>query len=132
MTLSVPHTIDTPIATIQRTADDLVEVRFKSGVTLTVAGITAILSARQQASAGVALRVLIVFPTDEMDFDMSMITKDHYSTVPVEQFSRAIAWATLNDHNHRFCELYFAYFPSPVPSAIFSTEEQARKWLEGK
>ena len=132
MTLSASSIIDTPVATIQRTADDLVEVRFKAGVTLTVAGIAAILSARRQASAGVALRVLIVFPADEVDFDMSMITKDHYSTVPVEQFTRAVAWATINDHNNRFCELYFAYFPSPVPSAVFVTEADARQWLADK
>ncbi len=132
MTLSLPSVIDTPIATIQRTADDLVEVRFKPGTTITVAGIAAILSARQQAAAGVPLRVLIVFPEDDMDFEMSMITKDHHSTVPVEQFTRAIAWATNNDHNDRFCQLYFAYFPSTLPSAIFRTEAEARNWLEGK
>jgi len=132
MTLSIPTTIDTPIATIQRTAEDLVEVRFKPGVVLTVAGITAILQARQQSAGGVPLRVLIVFPTDEMDFDMSMITTDHYRAVPVEQFTRAVAWAAQNAHNERFCQLYFAYFPSPVPSAIFITEAEACAWLDGK
>lgn len=132
MTLSIPSRIDTPIATIQRTADDLVEVRFKPGATLTVAGITAILNARQQAAAGQPLRVLIVFPEDDMEFDMSMITRDHYSSVKVEEFTRAVAWAAITDHNKRFCELYFAYFPSPVPSAIFETEAGARAWLEGK
>ncbi len=132
MTTHASSLIDTPIATIQRTAADLVEVRFKSGATLTVAGITAILQARQQAADGVPMRVLIVFPQDEVDFEMSMITKDHYAATPVQGFSRAIAWVTQNDHNERFCQLYFAYFPSPVPSAIFSTEAEARQWLADK
>ena len=132
MTLSVPSRIDTPIATILRTAEDMVEVRFKPGATLTVSGITAILNARQQAAAGQPMRALIVFPDDDMEFDMSMITRDHYSFVKVEQFTRAVAWAAITDHNRRFCELYFAYFPSPVPSAIFDREEEARGWLEGK
>jgi hypothetical protein len=132
MTQSTSAVIDTPIATIQRTTADLVEVRFKAGATLSVAGITAILSARQESASGTPMRVLIVFAADEMDFDMAMITKDHYSSIPVQQFTRAVAWVTRNDHNERFCQLYFAYYPSPVPSAIFSTEEEARTWLEGK
>ena len=132
MTLSAPSIIDTPIATIQRTAPDLIEVRFKPGATLTVQGISTILQARQQTAGGEPMRVLVIFPQDELLFEMNMITTDYYRTVPVEQFTRAIAWAAMNDHNHRFCDLYFAYFPSPVPSAIFTTEEEARKWLEDK
>lgn len=132
MTLSATSIIDTPIASIQRTASDLVEVRFKPGATLTVQGISAILQARQQAAAGEPLRVLIIFPQDEMEFELNMITTDYYRAVPVEQFTRAVAWVAMNEHNRRFCELYFAYFPSPVPSAIFTAEEEARKWLDDK
>ena len=131
MTLSIHSAIDTPIAAVHR-AGDLIEVRFKVGATLTVAGIMSIMQVRQQLAAGEALKVLIVFPQAEMDFDMSMITTDHYSVLPVQQFTRAVAWAAINDHNERFCKLYFAYFPSPVPSAIFMEEKQAREWLEGK
>lgn len=132
MALSAPSVIDTPIATIQRTTPDLIEVRFKPGATLNVQGISTILQARQQSAAGEPMRVLVMFPQDELLFEMKMITTDYYRTVPVEQFTRAVAWAVINDHNRRFCELYFAYFPSPVPSAIFTTEEEARKWLEDK
>ncbi len=123
--------IDTPIATVQRTGD-LVEVRFKVDATLTVAGIMSIMQVRERLAAGKALKILIVFPQSEMDFEMSMITTDHYTAMPVQQFTRAVAWAAINDHNERFCKLYFAYFPSPVPSAIFMTEEEARTWLESK
>ena len=78
------------------------------------------------------MRVLVIFPEDELLFEMNMITTDYYRAVPVQQFTRAIAWAAMNDHNQRFCELYFAYFPSPIPSAIFTTEEEAREWLKDK
>lgn len=121
--------IDTPIARVQRTADDVTEVRLRSGCTLTVPGIAAILAARQQVAAGVPQRVLFVFPAEEVDFDMTMITKDHYASVPAREFTKAVAWAMGNPHNERFCQLYFAYFPSPVPSAIFLSEEEARTWL---
>lgn len=130
MTPSLHPPIDTPIATIHRTAADLVEVHLKAGTTLSVAGIAAILSARQQAAGDRPLRVLVLFPAEDMDFELSMITKDHYSTVPVERFTRAVAWAAITDHNKRFCELYFAYFPSALPSAIFLREQEARQWLE--
>ncbi|MBK9175687.1 MAG: hypothetical protein IPM46_04980 [Flavobacteriales bacterium] len=131
MTLQLSR-IDTPIATVQRIAEDMTEVRLKPGCTLTVPGIAGILAARQEVAVGVPQRVLFVFPEEEVDFDMSMITKDHYATVPAGEFTRAVAWAMGNPHNERFCQLYFAYFPSPMPSAIFLTEEEARTWLDGQ
>lgn len=126
------HRIDTPIAIVERTASDLVEVRVKPGSTLSVAGITSILQARKQLSSGQRMRALFVFANEDTDFDMAMITADHYGGAKAEDFTRAVAWVAHNAHNERFCELYFAYFPSPVPSAIFMTEEAARGWLEGK
>jgi len=60
---------------------------------------------------------------------MSMITPDHYNGRPVEQYTTAVAWVVRNEHNERFTRLYFAYFQSPVPSAIFMEEEEARAWL---
>lgn len=125
-------TIDTPIAVIERSAPDLVEVRFKPGVVLSVSGINALLDARERMAEGVPSRVLIMFPASEMDFDMAMITTDNYRGRPVEQHSKAVAWVTRNAHNDRFTRLYFAYFPSPVPSAIFGEEAEARAWLEAQ
>ena len=127
---TLPALIDTPLATVQLSAPDLVEVRFKPGCTLTVAGITAILTVREELGRSGAHRVLFVFPNEETDFEMSMITKDHYQGRPVQEFTRAAAWATRNEHNERFARLYFAYFPSPVPSAILTEEGEARDWLE--
>lgn len=126
------HRIDTPIATVERTAADLVEVRMKPGSTLSVGGIAAILQARRQLADGQRMRVLFVFANEDTDFDMAMITADHYGSTKAEHFTRAVAWVAHNGHNERFCELYFAYFPSPVPSAIFMTEGEGMKWLEGK
>lgn len=121
--------IDTAIATVERTAPDLIEVRIHPGVTLTVAGIAEILQARQRLADGEPLLALISFPPEDVDFELSMITLDHYGTVPVEHFTRAAAWVTCTPRNDQFCKLYFAYFPSPVPSAIFEDESAARAWL---
>jgi hypothetical protein len=121
--------LDTDLALVQRTAPDLVEVRFKPGITLTTSGIQAILDAREQlGSEGPPARILIVLP-EVVDFEMSMITTDQYKDRPVKQHSRAVAWVVHNDSNERFTQLYFAYFPSPVPTAVFQREEEARAWL---
>ncbi len=127
-TAQVP--IDTPIATVQHIATDLVEVRLKPQHTLSVAGIGAILKARELLGYGAPSRVLFMFPAEETDFDLNMITTDHYQGRPVEQFTRAIAFVFRNAHNERFGRLYFAYFPSPVPSAMFMEEAEARAWLD--
>ncbi|MBK8530691.1 MAG: hypothetical protein IPL64_02195 [Flavobacteriales bacterium] len=120
--------IDTPVATVEY-GDELVVVRFKAGVTLTVSGIVALLTARKRSVDRGPLPVLVLFPDDEMDFDLSMITTDHYKDHPVEGHSKALAWVTRNAHNDRFARLYFTYFPSPVPSAVFLEEAEARVWL---
>lgn len=121
--------INTPLATVQRTAPGWVEVRFKLGAVLNVAGIAAILNERDQLAREGPDKVLIVFPPEELDFEMSMITTDHYHGRSVEQYTAAAAWAARNEHNERFARLYFAYFPSPMPSAIFKEESEARAWL---
>lgn len=128
---SIHTLIDTPIAAVHRTAADLVEVRFKPDHKFTVAGIAAILDAREELGKDGPYRVLVVLP-EEVDFEMSMITTDHYSGRPVIDHSRAVAWVVWNDSNERFTRLYFTYFPSPVPAEIFYTEAEARVWLEGR
>lgn len=61
--------IDTPVATVEY-GDELVVVRFKAGVTLTVSGIVALLTARKRSVDRGPLPVLVLFPDDEMDFDL--------------------------------------------------------------
>ena len=128
-TFSPGSTVDTQIASVQCVAPDLVEVRFKPGAVLTVAGIAAILAAREELGRSGPHRALIIM-SDDMDFDLAMITTDHYKGRPVEKFSLALAWVARTDRNAHFARLYFAYFPSPVPSAIFMEEAEARGWLD--
>lgn len=124
--------IETTIATVQRTGPDRVDVRFKPGTTLTVPGIQEIVQARQALADGARSRVLFVFATDGTDFELSMITTNYYAGLPVEEFTLATAWATRNEHNDRFARLYFAYFPSPVPNALFQEEAEAIAWLDAQ
>lgn len=122
--------IETSIAVVERDDQGLIQVRIRPATTLTIVAIAEILEARRRLSEGQPRLVLFVFPPEDVDFELSMITLDHYRTVPVEQFTRAVAWVTRNSRNDQFCKLYFAYFPSPVPSAIFEEESAARGWLQ--
>ncbi|HMC97704.1 MAG TPA: hypothetical protein VKG92_08630 [Flavobacteriales bacterium] len=119
---------ETSLATIRYTAVDRVEVRFKPGQTLTVAGLAEIMTIRQRLGATGKHR-LIVFMCEEMDFDLAMITTDHYAVHP-QSNTEAVAWVTLNDRNEQFTRMYLSYWPSPFPSAVFRGEEEARAWLE--
>ena len=123
-------TIDTPIAIVPGIAPNLVEVRLKPGKALTVSGIAAILAARWSLGRERPSCVRFMFPEEETDFDLCMITTDHRSGRPVKEFTHAMAWVLRNVHNERFARLYFAYFPSPVPNAIFLKEAEVRAWLD--
>ncbi len=122
--------IDTPLAAVERTAPHFAEVHFKPGAVLTVAGIAAILTAREVMGRVGPHQALIVFPAEETNFDMTMITADHYKGRPVEEFTSSVAWVTRNEYNERYVRLYFSYFPSPVPGAISKEEVEARTWLQ--
>ncbi|MEO8589768.1 MAG: hypothetical protein ABI432_10395 [Flavobacteriales bacterium] len=119
---------ETSLATIRYTAVDRVEVRFKPGQTLTVPGLAELMTVRQRLGAAGKHR-LIVFMHDEMDFDMAMITTDHYTVIP-QPNTEAVAWVVLNERNEQFTRLYLAYWPAPFPSEVFLAEAEARGWLE--
>ncbi len=121
--------IDTDLALLRRSGPDLLEVHFKPDVVMTSAGIQRIIELRRNLTpAQQPGRVLIVLPK-EPDFNVEMITTDQYKNHPVQDFTRAVAWVVHNDLGDRITQLYFAYFPSPVPTKVFRTEEEARAWL---
>jgi hypothetical protein len=120
--------VDTPLAVVRRTAPDRVEVHFKEGRTFTVEGIRRMMEVRQQMGEAGAHSALIVMP-EVVDFDLPMITTDHYSAVP-QPNTLAVAWVTQNERNATFTRLYLAYFPPPFPSAVFLEEAEARQWLD--
>lgn len=121
--------VDTPLAVVSRTAADRMKVHFKEGRTLTVEGIQQMMAMRQRMGEAGPHRVLIVMP-EVVDFDMSMITTDHYSAVPQPNtVAVAVAWVTQNERNATFTRMYLAYFPPPFPSEVFLLESDARRWL---
>ncbi len=127
MNSSLPE-IDTPLATVRYTTPQRVEVRFKPGLTFTVQGIAEMMLARQQLGAAGPHRALMIFP-DDVDFELSMLSTDHYKQVP-QPNTEAVAWVAQNERNMHFTRLYLAYWPPPFPSEVFLTEDEGRAWLE--
>lgn len=121
--------IETRQATIERTADNVLEVRYKPGLTLDPDGLQDVLSERERICGGRgAQAVLAVIPPDA-DFQMMLMTKDHYKDRPVVDCTRFLAIAATSVMHERMASLYFAYFPQNFPTAVFSDEEEARTWL---
>lgn len=74
--------IETRQATIERTADNVLEVRYKPGQTLDPAGLSDVLSERERLCKGQGGQaVLAVIPPDA-DFQMLIMTQDHYKGRP--------------------------------------------------
>ena len=127
MNTALPE-IDTPLALVRYTAPDRVEVRFKEGLTFTIAGIAEMMKARQALGTAGPHRAMMVLPED-VDFELSMISTDHYKQIP-QPNTEAVAWVAQNERNAHFTRLYLAYWPPPFPSEVFLTEAEGRAWLE--
>jgi len=122
--------IETRQATIERTDDNVLEVRYKPGQTLDPAGLNDVLSERERLCKGQGGQtVLAVIPPDA-DFQMVLMTHDHYKDRPVVDCTRFLTIAASSTMHERMASLYFAYFPQNFLTAIFNDEFEAREWLK--
>jgi len=122
--------IETRQATLEKTADNVVEVRYKPGQILDPAGLSDVLNERERLCGGNGSQaVLAVIPPDA-DFQMVLMTTDHYKGRPVVDCTRFLAISASSVMHERMASLYFAYFPQKFHTAIFSDEAAAREWLK--
>jgi hypothetical protein len=128
--MAMNELIETRQATIERTEDQLIEVRYKPGVTIDPKGLSDVLSERERlCDGGDGQAVLAIIPPDA-DFQMALMTSDHYKGRPVTDCTRFLAVATSSTTHERMASLYFAYFPQDFRTAIFNDEAEARAWLK--
>lgn len=124
------HLIETRQATIERTADNVLEVRYKPGETLDAAGLSDVLDERERLCSGRGSQaVLAVIPPDA-DFQLALMTTDHYKNRPVVDCTRFLAITASSTMHERMATLYFAYFPQSFRTGIFMDEDEARAWLK--
>jgi hypothetical protein len=120
--------VETRLATLERVSPDLLEIRFKPDQKLDNAGLREILQERERMCTGGPYAVLAVFP-QEMDFEINVMTTDHYAERNLGNCTRALALAANSITNEHIANIYYAYFPQPFNTKVFATDVEARKWL---
>jgi|694.fasta_scaffold93444_2 hypothetical protein len=124
-------TIVTRVATLHCREDGTVEVHFKPGVKVTVAGVEEVLDARERICGKGAHSVLVTLP-EELDFDLDVLMKDHYKERELHLCTYAVAWDAGSTMNETLVELFYRYFPQQFPARAFTTEKEAREWLRAQ
>ena len=120
--------IETRLATLEQVTPDLMEVRFKPDQKIDVEGLDEILRERQRMCPGNCTGILSIFPPD-VDFDLDVMTKDHYHGRGLENCTKALAIAAGSTLNERMVGLFFAYFPQQFSTSVFLMDTDARSWL---
>ena len=128
-TPSMNELIETRLATIERVGTELLEVRFKPEQHVDRAGIDEILNERKRICPEGTRNILAIIP-GEPDFDLDVVTTDHYAGRELENCTRALAIAASSTMNERMAGLFFAYFPQAFATKVFSDEGEARLWLQ--
>lgn len=129
---SLFNTVEARQAVLSVNAEGTVEVRFKPGITLDKAGLDDVITQREQLAAQLGPHaVLVVFPPDG-DFEIAVMTTDHYNGREALASTRAMAIAANSVMHERMASLYFAYFPQPFKASVFVEEADARRWLQGR
>ncbi len=123
--------IDTLVASLLCRLDGTVEVHFKPGVKVTVAGVEEVLDARERICGKGAHPVLVTLP-QELDFDLDVLMKDHYKARDLHLCTYAVAWDAGSTMNETLVELFYRYFPQQFPVRAFTTEKEAREWLDAQ
>ncbi|HMC96261.1 MAG TPA: hypothetical protein VKG92_01280 [Flavobacteriales bacterium] len=122
---------ETSIATIVRTRPDMMEIRYKPGSTMDMAGVKEIHEVRARIFGDRPYASLSLIPED-VDFQLDITLRDHYST------SRGndglVAWATVarGAMLDMIAKLYFSYFPQTFPVLTTANEQEARVWIEAQ
>lgn len=120
--------IETRLATLERIAPDILEIRYKPGRKLDPAGLREVLDERQRLCPEGPYKVLAVF-APESDFELGMMMEDHYRGRGLESCTAALAIAAQSTMMERMVDLYYAYFPQRMKVGVFREEKEARAWL---
>ena len=123
--------IDIGPATLQRVRPDLVVIRFKPGSIADPASFQLSMSARKEHCSDIPHMVMLVAP-DDVDFDPTVLGKNHYTDQGAEAFTLALALVSRNPTLTNILELYYALHPAPFPVSFFREESEALLWLEAQ
>lgn len=121
--------IDIGPAILEGVRPDLVIVRFKPGTIADPAAFATSMNARKEHFGGKRHVVVLVAP-DDADFDPSILKKDQYRGLAVEDYTLALAFVSNDPTLTNILELYYALHPAPFPVKFFISLEEAMPWAE--
>ena len=125
------ETKETPSAVVERIHPDLVICRYKPGVKVDAKAVRENLDARMSFPGKEPYAVIGIFPQD-VDFDMSLLTIDHYADGTFNELTRVLAIVAEGDMFEPIAQLYFAYHPTRFASRVFPSEKEALAWVNQK
>ena len=123
--------IETPSALVERVDEDLVICRYKHGVKVNAAAVAENLAARLSFPGKEPYAVIGIFPSD-VDFDMSLLDKCHYSSIVLNEVTRVLAIVAEDELFEPIAKLYFALYPTSFSNQVFRTEAEARTWVNAR
>lgn len=125
-----PQAVETSLATVERGEDGLIRIRVRLGARLTVSGFAEILQARKALAQHGPAGVIATVP-DDIDFDLAILSVDHYAGIDARAFTQAFAIVSQAELHQRLCAIYNGYFKPGFPIRIFADEAEARAWVMG-
>lgn len=120
--------IETRQARVERTSAELMEVRFKAGLTVDGAGVGEAILAKRKLAEGVPHDVLMVLPPGA-ELDTRMVNMDPELHLGPCQASRRLAFVVPDETSAQLVGMHFRYHPRAFATEVFSAEEDARQWL---
>lgn len=122
---------ETATAFVERVTPDLVICRYKEGVRVNAAVVAENLAARMRFPGSAPYAVIGIFPED-VDFDMSLLERDHYMDIALNTVTQVLAIVAQGALFDPIVRLYFAYHPTRFNSAVFDNEAEAVLWANGR
>ncbi len=123
--------IETASAIVERVNPDLVICRYRNGARVDVRAVAENVQARMRFPGKEPYAVIGIFP-ESVDFEMSLIENNHYTDTALNKVTRVLAIVAEGALFEPIARLYFAYYPPQFSTGVFTTEEEARKWVNAR
>ncbi|MCB0774358.1 MAG: hypothetical protein KDB93_13405 [Flavobacteriales bacterium] len=119
--------VETSTAFIELLNPHLVITRYKPAAHVTAEAVRENLEVRMAMPGPLAKAVIAIFPED-MDFDMSLLDRDHYMEQRYTESTLAMAVVSSGVLHQPLANLYIAYHPTSFKYRVFSDEREAIAW----
>jgi hypothetical protein len=129
MTLE-PHTQATRLAVVERTAPDMVVVRYREGISFDPAGIAEVIDTCERIALQEHFGLVTLLPQDG-EMSIEAMQQDHGGPDFARRV-RAHAIVAGGELFKRLSEIHYTYHPQPHEVRLFEHETDAREWVRAR